>query len=306
MGTFSIKDLEQLSGIKAHTLRIWEQRYDLLCPERTPTNIRTYCDNDLKYVLKIALLNRNGYKISKIAAMSKEELNERFSCLNDGECRHEMLISLLTTAMIEIDEDQFEKIMSNCIAQLGFEQTMLDVIYPFLEKIGVLWLSGSINPAQEHFITNLIRRKLMVAIDSQTKKENPNAKHFLLFLPEGELHELGLLFADYLLRKRGQKVTNLGMSVPVNDLISVVEFKKPDYVFGILTSYPKNRKLSEYLHKLSESLPVKDIILSGYQAQRGRQFSRELSNIRILNEVKELFTGNFVPQYSTGNPSSFN
>jgi len=298
MGTFSIKDLEQLSGIKAHTLRIWEQRYDLLKPERTLTNIRSYCDEDLKYILKIALLNRNGFKISKIAAMSPEEVTNHFSCLNDSECQHEMFISLLTTAMIEMDELQFEKIMSNCMEQNGFERTMIDIIYPFLEKIGVLWLSGSVTPAQEHFITNLIRRKLMVAIDGETSKVHESGKSFLLFLPEGELHELGLLFAEYLLRKRGQKVTNLGMSVPLKDVISITEFKKPDVIFGIMTSYPKNRKLAAYLKSLNDDVSASQIIVTGYQAQRGRHMSEELPKIKFLSEVKELFSCGVIPEHA--------
>lgn len=290
MGTFSIRDLEQLSGIKAHTLRIWEQRYELLKPERTATNIRSYCDEDLKYILKIALLNRNGFKISKIAAMSKEEVTNHFSCLNDSDCQHEMFISLLTTSMIEMDEFQFEKIMSNCIVQFGFEHTMLEIIYPFLEKVGVLWLSGSITPAQEHFITNLIRRKLMVAIDGQASQTNQSGKHFLLFLPEGELHELGVLFAEYLLRKRGQRVTNLGMSVPLKDVVSVTEFKKPDVVFCIMTAFPKNRKLVTYLEELNREVASERIIVTGYQAQRGRHLSEKLEKITFLSEVKELFS----------------
>lgn len=289
MGTFSIKDLEQLSGIKAHTLRIWEQRYELLKPSRTATNIRTYCDEDLKYILKIALLNKNGFKISKIAAMSDAEVNDRFSCLNDSSCQHEMFISLLTTAMIEIDENQFGKIMSNCIIQFGFEHTMIEIIYPFLEKIGVLWLSGSINPAQEHFMTNLIRRKLMVAIDGQSNQVSESGNHFMLFLPEGELHELGLLFAEFLLRKRGQKVTSLGMSVPLKDVISVAKLKKPDYVFTIMTSHPKNRKLKTFLEQLNEHVPAKGIMITGPQAQRARNLSNDLPNITFLSRVEDLF-----------------
>jgi len=165
VSTYSIKDLEHLTGIKAHTIRIWEQRYDILSPKRTDTNIRYYDSTDLKHMLNIALLNNNGYKISKIAKMSQEEVFEAVLQTIDKNNNYSDQINALTVAMIDLNEAQFEKIMSTNILQIGFEDTMLNIIYPFLTKIGFLWQIDSINPAQEHFMTNLIRQKLIVAID---------------------------------------------------------------------------------------------------------------------------------------------
>ena len=181
MSTYSIKDLEQLSGIKAHTLRIWEQRYNLLQPKRTDTNIRYYDDDDLKLILNVALLNDNGVKIRQMTSMSGNELREEVKKLTDRSLTNDDQIHALTICMIKMDEKRFDKILSTNILKLGFEQTMLNVIYPFMSKIGILWQTGAINPAQANFISNLVRMKLIVAIDGQVP--HTGDKKFLLFLP---------------------------------------------------------------------------------------------------------------------------
>ncbi|MDX5348515.1 MAG: MerR family transcriptional regulator, partial [Hymenobacteraceae bacterium] len=183
MAHYSIKELEHLSGVKAHTIRIWEQRYNLLHPKRTETNIRYYTDADLKLLLNIALLNQRGFKISRIAKMSEQELRQEVLKLTDTADGYDAQISKMLLAMIELDEEQFDKIFSTVNLQLGFENNIQHVIYPFLERIGILWQTGSINPAHEHFISNLIRQKMVVAIDGQVKKSLPEKGKFLLFLP---------------------------------------------------------------------------------------------------------------------------
>ncbi len=194
MSSYSIKDLEQLSGIKAHTLRIWEQRYNFIIPKRTDTNIRYYDDKDLKLILNVSLLRENGYKISKIADMDQEQIAGAVLEITEKNFSFSDQIHSLVLAMIDLDEERFEKIMSTNILQTGFENTMLSIIFPFLSKIGVLWQTGSITPAQEHFISNLIRQKLIVAIDGCYVPSKEINNKYLLFLPEGELHEISLLF----------------------------------------------------------------------------------------------------------------
>ncbi len=159
MAVYSIKDLEKLSGIKAHTLRVWEQRYDIIHPHRTKTNIRYYLDDDLKFILNIALLNKNGIKISKIAQMSREEIAEKVAAISEINFEYGTQLDALTISMIEMDEYKFDRIIRTNIQQLGFERTMLEIIYPFLDKLSVLWLTGSINPVQENFMSYLIRQK---------------------------------------------------------------------------------------------------------------------------------------------------
>nr|WP_245405129.1 MerR family transcriptional regulator [Algoriphagus sp. AGSA1] len=280
--------MEQLSGIKAHTLRIWEQRYNLLNPKRTDTNIRYYDDADLKLILNVSMLNAHGMKISKIAAMSSADISQEIIRLTDQSVDHNDQIQALTICMIEMDEDRFEKVLSTNIIKLGFEDTVLNVIYPFLSKIGILWQTGAINPAQEHFISNLIRQKLIVAIDGQVGKSN--GKTFMLFLPEGELHELSLLFSSYLIKKHGHKVIYLGQSTPQEDLISVYKLQKPEYLLTIITSAPSGDNVQDYVCWMGKEFGQSEIFITGLQTLE--QAIEIPSNIRLLTyakEIKEVF-----------------
>jgi DNA-binding transcriptional MerR regulator len=284
VSTYSIKDLEQLSGIKAHTLRIWEQRYNLLSPKRTDTNIRYYDDADLKLILNVALLNDNGFKISKIASMEHQELRDEVMKLTERSLTHDDQIHALTISMIEMDEERFDKILSSNILKLGFEQTMLNIIYPFMSKIGVLWQTGAINPAQEHFISNLVRQKLIVAIDGQVT--NGGGKKFLLYLPAGELHEISLLFACYLIKSKGHKVIYLGQNTPNEDLNSVYAMHQPDYLMTVVTTSPSAEQIQEYLDNLSERFSEATILVSGYQVIG--QDLRLPSNVEQLNYIRDI------------------
>ncbi|MCK5701150.1 MAG: MerR family transcriptional regulator, partial [Cyclobacteriaceae bacterium] len=240
MSYYSIKEIEELSGIKAHTLRIWEQRYSFIEPKRTDTNIRYYDDEDLKLILNIALLKNNGHKISMICTMDEKDLLYEVKQLMEKKLGFPGQIQGLTLAMLELDEDRFEKILSTNILQIGFERTMLNLIYPFFQKIGILWQTGAITPAQEHFISNLVRQKIIVAIDGIVDKLNVDAKSFLLFLPEGEYHELGLMYHHYLLRKYNHKVYYLGETVPFNGLVEISKLKNIDYLLTyFVTAIPE-------------------------------------------------------------------
>jgi len=260
---FSIKDIEKLSGIKAHTLRIWEQRYGILKPNRTDTNIRWYDNDELKNILNVSLLNNHGYKISKIAGLSKEEIASEVTKIVDSTSKECEQISSLIISMVEMDERRFEQIISNQILRNGFSYTIEEVIYPFLHKIGVMWHTGSINPAQEHFITHLIRQKLIVAIDGQIVIEKNQSKKFILYLPENELHELSLLYFTYLLKSNGHFVTYLGQSIPMLDVERVAEIKNSDYIVSVFTH--KMDSIQDYLNKLAVSFPHKRLLLSGYE-----------------------------------------
>lgn len=263
MGKYSIKDLERLSGIKAHTIRIWEQRYNIITPDRTDTNIRTYNDDDLRTILNISLLNKNGIKISRIAEMSKAEIHQQVVMVSEKDSDFTSQINALTIAMVEMDEDRFEKIISTNTLRLGFEKTMIRILYPFLQRVGMMWLTGAINPAQEHFISNLIRQKLIVAIDGQSVSVGANAPKFLLFCPEGEMHEIPLLFTCYLLRSRKFKVVYLGVNLPFSNLQSVIDIHKPDYLFTVLTTKPPGIETPDYINMLSKSFSKLKILISG-------------------------------------------
>lgn len=281
---YSIKDLERLSNIKAHTLRIWEQRYGMLTPQRTDTNIRYYTDAELRYVLNVSLLNQNGYKISKIASLTPEAIEREVKRITNLKSDHESQISALVIAMIDLNEFDFNKIFNDSVMRLGFEETVIQIIFPFLEKIGNLWITGSIRPLHEHFISNLIRQKLIVNIDAHPKQVKPNAKRFLLFTPENEIHELALLFNYYLLKSRNQDVIYIGLNIPIYDLVSVFNYQKPDYLISCFTVHPKGEVLKNYVNTLSENFKESQIILSGYQI---RHYKGSLpSNVVRLTDVK--------------------
>lgn len=265
MAIYSISDLEKLSGIKAHTLRIWEQRYGIIEPKRTPSNIRYYQDDDLKRILNVALLNKNGIKISKIARMSDYEIVEKVSALSEINFDSDTQLDALTLSMMEMDEGKFDRIISTNIRQTGFEKTMLEVILPFLDKLGVIWLTGSINPVQENFISLLIRQKLIVAIDQSPMPASRNAPRFMLYLPEGERQELSLLFMHYLLKSRGNEVVYIGQDISLSDLKDAYHIRRPDFIFTMISESFAKEPVQHYVDALSSAFPDCRILLSGYQ-----------------------------------------
>ena len=286
MANYSIKDLEHLSGIKAHTLRVWEQRYNLINPKRTDTNIRFYDQEDLKLILNVSLLKDNGLRISKIAEMSKEELNEAIVNISDSGTSFADQIYALTLSMIDLDEARFEKIISSNTLKYGFERTMMNIITPFFAKIGVMWLTDAINPAQEHFISHLIRQKIMVAIDGQYTELDEKMPKYMLFLPEGELHELNLLFANFLIKARGGRVIYLGQTLPINDLKVAHEIYEPQYMLTVLTSKPQDYSVTEYIEHLSELFPSSEILVSGRQVVgQDLELPENIRTIASLNDL---------------------
>lgn len=241
MGKYSIKDLELLSGIKAHTLRIWEQRYGLVQPERSDTNIRTYTDVQLKKILSISTLNNSGYKISKIAAMSPSEIALALLQIKEPQTKTDMLINDLLTATIEMSKAKVLAVLEQSKNFDNLQNFFVKVVFPFLNKVGTLWTTESINPAQEHFTSNIIKRFLTRKIEDLNEPK-AEADLYLLLLPEGDWHELSLLVAEYLLKKNGKRVLYLGASVPQDDLIKILRITKVDHVLcvSILTQDLKN------------------------------------------------------------------
>jgi len=262
MHSFTIKDLENLSGIKAHTIRIWEQRYSFLKPSRTGTNIRFYNNEELKKLLNVALLNKFGFKISHIDKMNEGEIKEKILSLNQLEAQQERIVNALIQNMVDLNLENFEEILDNFIAARGIEKTISQIIFPYLEKIGILWLTNHINPAQEHLVTNIIRQKLIVGIESINCNIKIN-KTVLLFLPEGEYHELGLLFMNYLLKSKGVNTIYLGCSIPLNDIEYVAKLKRPDYLYAHLTSVGNKFNFDKFIGIVSKKFSGTPVIFSG-------------------------------------------
>jgi MerR family transcriptional regulator, light-induced transcriptional regulator len=265
MGHYSIKDLEKLTGIKAHTIRIWEKRYGLINPDRTDTNIRTYSDSELKKLLNTAILNNHGLKISKIAKLGPEAVNSELTRIVESDTKFETQIDSLVVAMVDLDRRKFEKILADCNLKMGFEDTCIKVLYPFLQKVGLMWQTDSINPAQEHFISNLIRQKLFVAIDELYDPDLEGKPKAVMALPEGEMHELGLLFYRYLMEKRGYNTIYLGQSVPFDDLVQTAKAHRADYVVTAFVASIPADSIQAYVGSLSKHIPDAHIIATGGQ-----------------------------------------
>ena len=289
MAVYSIKDLEKLTGVKAHTIRIWEQRYNLIEPKRTKTNIRYYCDADLKHLINIALLNRHGHKISKIADLSPNEIVEQASAISDCDLlEYDTQLDSLTIAMIELNEYKFDHILTTNIEKIGFECTMLKVIYPFLERLSILWLTGSVNAVQEHFMSNLLRQKAISAIDQEplVSPRERDAKRFMIYLPEGERQELSLLFMYFLLKTRRHQVIYLGCEMSCEDLYDAYTIRKPDYIFTLINEPFLKTPIQQYVNKLSEQFSDCQILLSGYQVtSKNLRLPSNVSACKSLNET---------------------
>ena len=289
MASYSIRDLEKLSGIKAHTLRIWERRYNLLEPKRTSTNIRHYDDEDLKRIMNIAYLNRNGIKISHIARLNSEEISEKITGLSKNGNNAETQIDNLVISMIGLDEKRFEKVINTSVMQVGFEETVFHTIYPFFEKVGILWQTGSIKPAQEHFVSNLIRQKMILAIDGVIEPEISDPKKFVLFLPEGEYHEIGLLFYYYLIKKEGHKAVYLGQTVPFDDLNEVIRISKSDYLITSFSSGISVKNIEKYISELSSGFPDHKIYFSSFEGRfPGKNIPSNVVNLKSAMHFREL------------------
>ncbi len=265
MATYTIKDLEKLSGIKAHTIRIWEKRYDLIHPERTDTNFRTYNDEQLKKILNISILNKSGLKISKIASLNKIEIETKVASHLNTDTKTVSKIDSLIQPLMDLNEFDFTQKLNDFIEKIGLEKTMMEIVYPFMSKVGSLWLTNTISPTHEHFVSHIIRQKLIAEIDkiALVKKHDFT---FLLFLPEHEMHELGLLFSYYVLKSRGYNVIYLGQFVPIIDIKEICKnhTRIDAIIASLVVPFPKG-ELKQFIETLSKIAKNKKVILSGQQ-----------------------------------------
>ena len=232
---YSIADLEKFTGVKAHTLRIWEQRYDIVVPHRTKTNIRYYDDDQLRRLLNISALVRSGLRISKISGLSHDEIQQLVEedAGNKNTNSFTKEINALITSALSFNEDVFHKTFADCLLLYGIESTYINVLHPLLTTTGLMWTNGEMDVCQEHFVSNLVRQKLYTAAD-KLSNPSPNAKTWVLFLPQAEEHDIGLLYANFLIRYYGHKVVYLGQRVPIKVLKKNVQTINPDYMLTFL------------------------------------------------------------------------
>lgn len=286
MNRFTIRDIENLTGIKAHTLRIWEQRYGILQPKRTPTNIRYYDAMDLKLALRISLLNTYGYKISRIHRMTEEQMVAAISDIRNNEFRLQAQTNELLEAMLAMDTILLEQLLDEHISKHGIESGMEELIFRFLEKIGLMWLTDRLFPAQEHLVSNIISRKIAVAIEKLPPLGTTAGPSVLLFLPEGEIHDLALCYVHYLLHKYGKMPVYLGQNTPLKEAALVHRVRQTEYAYIHLTATTNDFDPVRYLSGLSDTLPGATVFVSG-ALLRGRRLP-PFPNVRYLSSLEEV------------------
>ena len=249
---FSIKDLENLSGIKAHTIRIWEKRYGILEPMRSSTNIRNYDTHNLQKLLNIVLLHNYGYKISRIAEYSTEKIELLVREIISEKSSKSHAINAFKLAMMNFDQVLFFKTYSNLLSEKSFREIFYEVLIPLMNEIGLLWQSGTITPAQEHFVSSLIKQKLLVNTEKiQVLEPTRIDKIFVLFLPENEIHELGLMYLNYEILLHGYKTIYLGESVPMESLKDIKKYFDNIVYVSYLTVQPTKDVINDYLQRIA-------------------------------------------------------
>ena len=291
--TFSIKDLEHLSGIKAHTIRIWEKRYDILQPERTDTNIRTYNGENLQKLLNIAFLNSQGYKISRISKMKEEEITSLVQRISASASEENRARNSFKLAMMNFDEPLFQRTYNKLREKKNFREVFHDVFLPLLNEIGMLWQTDTIKPIHEHYVTELIKQKIYLNI-AELKFTSPlngegDQKMYVLFLPDNEIHDIGILYLNYELLAAGRNAIYLGSSLPLENIDYLLD-KHDNLIFiSYLTVSPTNTNIGEFIERFQEQVckdKVHKLLLFG---QRTREIEPEEldENIKVYHSIPD-------------------
>ena len=291
MRQYSIRDLAQYSGIKAHTIRTWELRYDLLRPQRTATNIRYYDEHDLRRLLHIASLCSHGQRISQVMQLSEQEREQAVLALEATvPGNYEAQLNALTMAMLSLNEPLLHQLLTAAISQHGAEPAMLQLVYPLLQRIGLAWqVGGILHVVQEHLVSQLVRQKLLALLDALPSAPPAGAPRWLLFLPEGELHELALLFLVYALRTRGQQVLYLGQNLPLAGVAAACQSYQPAALLTVLTAGLLPEEVTRYATDLRQQCPEPQLIFYGPLAQQLRASLPPASHLPpLLTGVLEL------------------
>ena len=288
MNSFSIAELQQYSGVKAHTIRIWEQRYQALQPERTEGNARYYDASQLRRLLNIVSLSKE-YRISDLCVLGDKDLNamieERIAAATTQDPEHGPFINQIIAAALTYDEPSFDATFTKCIKLYSLRDLYVFVLYPALVRLGLMWSNETLRPAHEHFITNLMRQKILSAID---KLPVPKSKRqtWLLFLPEDELHETGLLLSQFLIRQAGRKVIYLGANLPMDTLELAVDHVQPTHMLTFLVRNHEDEMDADYIKSLSKRFRHQEIYIA-CDPVRLSEF-RAPANTTMLHAVEEL------------------
>lgn len=289
--SFSIKDLENLTGIKAHTIRIWEKRYNLLQPNRSDTNIRNYSLASLQKLLNISFLNKNGYKISKIAQLVEDEIPVKVRELASRAKVEDHAINAFKLSMLNFDQVLFYNTYNNLIENKTFSNIFYTIFVPLLEELGLLWQTNTITPAHEHFLSVHIKQKILLNIERlQSLEPKPSSKTFILYLPDNEVHDIGLLFTNYKLRSKGYHTIFLGESVPMDSLVSVLEFFDEITFISYFTVYPELEDIPNYINEFDVLLldDKTKLKLLGPKLTQLKDTISLPTNVSIYNSIENL------------------
>ena len=269
--SFSIKNLEHLSGIKAHTIRIWEKRYNLFEPERTETNIRLYNLDSLQKLLNVSMLYKNGFKISKIAKMEAIEIKDKVHNITLQKSPYDWSLGLFKLSMINFDQRLFTNTFDELMEKMSFGEIYQSIFTPLMIELGVLWQTNSISPSHEHFITSLIKQKIHSLCEKlQENQPQTTDQTFVLYLPDNEIHELGLLYLNYEILDHGYKTIFLGQSVPTKSLSNFQDKSDKMIFVSCFTIEPNHDRSNEYLDEFEKevlSTEGSELWITGYQAQ---------------------------------------
>lgn len=291
MARYSISDLEQLSGVKAHTIRIWEQRYNLLSPSRTTTNIRTYGEADLRRLLNVAALCARGQRISQVVRLSEEECQAAaLELCNEVQPVDSARLSAMLTATLDLDEPRLHRLFDEAVGELGPEESLLRLGYPLLQRLGVSWKAGSLSVAQERLVAQLLRQELLASADALPliPLSQADAPRWLLFLPEGEWQELSLLFMNYALRARGQQVLYLGPNLALTDVVAAAQTFRPTVLATVLTMAPARSHIAAYAAELRQHCPEATVLLFGSLVMQAKSLPKGCLPMACLHEFRDL------------------
>lgn len=286
MNQFTIRDIENLCGIKAHTLRIWEQRYKLFIARRKESQHRIYDNEDLKELLRIAFLYHNGHKISRIAELSKEDIYKLIQTSSAENDNYSIYIHQLLEAAIDFDKEKFEKTVNCVVVRVGLEKCITEVFYPLLQRIGLLWMTNNMIPAQEHFTSHIIRKKIILATDGLDTVSRAKT-NTIVFAPLGEFHEIPLLVANYFFKKNGHQTAYFGTNVSIDCIRHYAGLHEADRLYTHIITHMDNCGMARFVDDIHKLFPDKQIIISGPAIKCVQQLPQNIVVIQSLREMIE-------------------
>ncbi len=285
---YSISDLEKITGIKAHTIRMWERRYDLIQPHRTKSNVRLYSQEDMQKLQDVVLLYDKGVKISQIAAMETEERATMLDELSDHDGILELRKDCFTASILEFNEEKLTTLFDNYEKRHGFLKTLADYVWPYIENSSLLYMSGAFNLAHENFVNQVIKRKIMARIDSIPANDHNSKGMVLIFLPPGEQKELYTAGVEYACRLRGYHTLNMGLNIGLEELEAISQSVLPDYVLTMLDTDFKMMAVESYLKRISAIFPDAKLVVCGHLASSHRNIS--IPNLDILQHSSDMLS----------------